>query len=123
MINGLAMATAKRSWYVPNVNIWGTKGWSDFDLLILEEIDSDNIVTFDRVNLGEGSQEIKFAQLTDFRGNSLPATIKNAKVFINPKSDDNCFLIGEASDSKFKIARSSDSPGSVTADLYILEFN
>ncbi len=121
MYSGYALANARRCWYVPDFNVWGTPGWGDLELVVVENIASVNSILFNAVNIGDGSQQVNYNNLTDFRGNKLPQSIKNPKIQIKPKSENSAFIIGTETDSSFKIARSSDIRGAVKVDLMILE--
>jgi len=121
MYTGLERVTARRVWFVPEFNIWGTAGWADFDLMVVENVDGVESILFDSISLGETTQEVAFAELTDFRGNSLPDTITNPRIIVRPRSEAGGFVVGEESDLKFKIARDSEAAGPVTVDLLVIE--
>lgn len=120
MLTGYALANSQRCWYVPDFNVWGTSGWGVFDFLMVEHAAVDTIL-FDSLNISSNAQEINFNDLTDFRGNNLPLSIKNPKVFIKPRSGENTFIVGAESDNSFKIARDSGTNGPVIVDLFVLE--
>ena len=120
---GYLLHHTKRSWYVPDVNVWGTAGWADFDYLVLEEINSVRSIFYNSVSLDEGAQEIAYEQLVDFRGNKLPAEISNPKVFIKPRSAEPVFIVGSESNRQFSIASASQSSAPVLVDLYVVELN
>ena len=118
---GYALANAKRSWYVPNLQVYGTKGWGEFEYLIAEDINSVVSVLFDKISLGDNSQHIMFADLVDIKGNSLPSSLVNPKVIVKQKSDNTAFIVGDESSTGFKIVRTSASSQVVQVDLYIIE--
>jgi hypothetical protein len=121
MNTGFSLATAKRSWYVPDIQVWGAEGWGDFEYLILEDVESVNSILFDKKSIGENNQLIKYADLRDFRGNLLPEKIINPKIMIKNKTEKSAFIIGSESDEGFTIARESSAQNPVPVDLYIIE--
>ena len=121
MISALTRVTSRRVWFVPHFGVWGAPDWSDVDYLAVEEIDSVKSVMFDRVSIGESTQSVKFCDLIDRRGNSLPDSIANPVVVARPRTSDAVFVVGEETSEGFKIARSSASSGPVTVDLMIIE--
>ena len=121
MLSGYALAAAKRSWYVPDINIWGTAGWGVFEYLLVENVNSTKSVLFDTTSIGDSSQVLYFDDLIDHKGNQLPQTIKNPKVFLKPKTEERAYVIGDESSTGFKLVRNSDSRSPVLVDLYIVE--
>jgi len=115
------MIKTHRIWYVPDLNVWGTPGWGEIDLLMLENVDTVKSILFDSVNIGDNSQEIKFADLVDFRGNYLPATIENPKIIVKSKGEDIAFIVGEETNETFKIAHAVDITTSLKVDLFVYE--
>lgn len=118
---GYALANTKRSWYVPNLQIYGTVGWGQFEYLITENLNSIVSVFFDKISIGDSSQHMFFGDLIDIKGNNLPSTLKNPKVLVKPKSEGSAYIVGDESSTGFKIVRTSDSPQVVQVDLYIIE--
>ena len=96
---------------------------SDAELLFLiaEEVNSITRLGFNQITTGDSSQNVNFADLTDFKGNSLPAEIDSPKIITVPRSEYNAFVIGNESDFGFKIARDPNAPGTIDVDLYIFE--
>ena len=121
MITALPIVTANRVWFVPEFNIWGTAGWGEFDLMAVENVNGTNSILFDSISVGETAQEVMFADLTDFRGNSLPETIKNPRIIVRPRGEATGFIVGEETPRQFKIACPPDSLQPVTVDLLIVE--
>ena len=121
MIAGLSDILSHRIWFVPDVVVWGVSGFGEVAFLSLEQVGSDKTVLFGSFNVGDGSQVISFADLVDYRGNTLPATINTPRILIRSHSPDAVFIVGTESDSSFKIARDSESSEPVTVDLFILE--
>ncbi len=123
MITGLSTILSHRTWFVPDVVIWGLPGLGEVEFLMLEQVGSDNTVLFGSFTVGDGSQVISFADLVDFRGNTLPETINTPRVLVRSHSPDAVFIVGTESDSSFKIARDPESSEPVTVDLLILEMD
>ena len=121
MNSGFSLATAKRSWYVPDIQVWGTEGWGDFEYLLLEDVASVDSILFDKKSIGENSQLIKYENLRDFRGNLLPAQISNPKIIIKNRSEKSAFIVGAETEEGFSIARESSTIVPVPVDLYIIE--
>ena len=121
MLTGYALANTKRSWYVPDVSIWGTKGFGEFEILTIENVEAVKSLFFDSASIGDNSQSLAYNDLYDFRGNRLPVSIKNPKVFVKPRSADTVFVVGRESEKKFKIVRSASTPAPALVDLYIVE--
>lgn len=121
MLSGYALANVKRSWYVPDVQVWGSVGWGTFEYLLVENVDSTKSVLFDSLSIGDDSQVVNFSDLIDCKGNHLPQTITNPKVFIKQKSEKGAFVVGDESDNGFKVSRYSNTDQPVKVDLYIIE--
>ena len=118
---GLETLTARRAWFVPGFMVWGVAGPGELEYLALEQIGSNLSVYFGAATLDDGPQEVSFGDLTDHRGNNLPATIKAPRIFPRSKSTDTVFVIGSESNSSFQIARDQASTGPVPVDLLIVE--
>ena len=121
MNNGLVQLTSHRIWHIPNFNVWGVQNLGEIEYLNLEQVDSTKSVAFGSVSIGDSSQSVSFAGLTDRRGNSLPANITKALVIARPLSDRQVFMVGTETSTGFKIARDSKSNKPVTTDLIIIE--
>ncbi len=120
-MTGYALANTKRSWYIPNLHVYGTIGWGEFEYLLAENVNSVVSVLFDSVSIGDNSQQISFRDLIDHKGNKLPDTLTNPRVIIKQKSDSTAFIVGDESNFGFKIVRSEQSTKTVQVDLYIVE--
>lgn len=120
-MTGYALANLKRSWYIPNLNVYGTVGWGEFEYLLAENVNSVISVLFNAVSIGDNSQQIVYRNLIDHKGNSLPETLVNPKVIIKQKSEDRAYIVGDESSTGFKIVRSDQSSTPVPVDLYIVE--
>jgi len=121
MISGLEKVKSHRLWFVPEFGAWGLADWSEVAFLVAEEIQSTTSVLYGAVDIGDASQQVTFGDLTDHRGNHLPATIDAPRVFVRPRSAESAFVVGEESNQGFKIARDPDASGPVTVDLLIVE--
>ncbi len=118
---GLETLTARRVWFVPDFMVWGVAGPGELEYLALEQIGSEQSIYFGSATLDDGPQEVSFADLTDHRGNSLPATIHSPRIYPRSKSVDTVFIVGAESSSSFQIARDPASTGPVLTDLLIVE--
>ena len=121
MNNGLVQLTSHRIWHIPSFNVWGVQNLGEIEYLNLEQVDSTKSVAFGSISIGDSSQSVTFAGLTDRRGNSLPANITKALVIARPLSDRQVFMVGAETSTGFKIARVSKSNKPVTTDLIIIE--
>ena len=121
MNNGLVQLTAHRIWHVINFNVWGVQNLGEIEYLNLEQVDATKSVAFGSINIGDSSQSVSFAGLTDRRGNSLPANIAKPLVIARSLSDRQVFMVGTETSTGFKIARDSKSNKPVTTDLIIIE--
>ena len=121
MLSTLSRVTSRRIWFVPRFSVWGSAQLCTIDYLSIEEADSVKSVFFNRVGVGDSSQSVLYENLVDFRGNHLPATIKNPRVVIRPRSTDVAFVVGDETGSGFSIAASATAAGPVPVDLIVIE--
>ena len=121
MNNGLNNLKSRRMWVVPDFVVWGLSGLGQIDYLAVEEVDSAKSVSFGSVGIGDTAQSVSFSNMTDVRGNQLPASINRALVTARPRNESPVFVIGTETSSGFKIARDPNAPGPVTVDLIITE--
>jgi len=108
-------------WLVPDFVVWGLPGLGEIEYLDVENIDGTKSVSFGSAGIGDTSQSVTFANLTDVRGNSLPAFLNRSLVTVRSHDQSQVFVVGTETDSGFKIARDADSLGPVTVDLIITE--
>jgi hypothetical protein len=121
MLTGLERLTSRRNWLVPGVNIWGLAGIGEVYFLAAEEVDMETSIYFGYADIGQAEQEVRYEQLTDHRGNNLPATIDSPHIVPLSRSQYPVFLVGDGSDEQFRVARSPEAPGPVLADLLVME--
>lgn len=121
MIAGLEKVKSRRVWFVPNFVVWGLPVWAEIEFLAVEKVASDKAVFYGSLDIGDTSQQAAFSDLTDHRGNQLPSTISSPRVFVRLRSQEVVFVVGEESDTTFKIARDPDASGPVTVDLLVVE--
>jgi hypothetical protein len=112
---------SRRIWVVKDFLVWGTSDQAQLRYLGLETINSTGRLMFGTASLGGSQQNVIFSELVDFRGNHLPSSIDFPKVLIRLRSSYAVYLAGEESDYGFRIARETDAPGPVMADLFIIE--
>jgi hypothetical protein len=112
---------SRRLWVVRDIMIHGLASDAEFYYLAGETVDSTNRLMFGTGNIGGAAQDILFADLTDFRGNNLPVSIESPRILIRPRSPYPAYLIGEESNSGFRIARDPKAPGPINVDLFIYE--
>jgi len=113
----------RRLWVVRNFQVWGTSGEAGFYYLGVENVYSIKRVMFGQSGVGGTAQDVLFSELTDFRGNWLPANIKSPKVIVRFRSPYGAYLIGDESNLGFRIIRDSSSAGPVNVDFFIFEMD
>ena len=121
MTTGFEKIAARRAWFVPHFVVWGLPVREEMEFLVLEKIATDEAVYFGCLDIGDTSQQVVFSDLTDHRGNQLPATISSPRVVIRPRSRETAFIVSQESPADFKIARDPEASGPVMVDLMIVE--
>ncbi len=121
MSTALERITSKRTWFVPGVVVSGVSGVETLDYLAVETVDGQATIFYGNADLGQGAQQFLFQQLTDDRGNQLPRNLDGPRVFVRPTGDDSAYVVGQESDSGFKLARSISAGSDVIVDLFIIE--
>jgi len=121
-VNSLPLITAKRTWFVPDLVVWGLPSLGDHDYLSLESTSSGSTVCFGSASLSEASQTVIFGQLRDHRGNLLPSALTSPRVLIRTHSEGSAFVVGKETSTGFKVARDPDSASAMVVDLLVVEF-
>jgi hypothetical protein len=121
MISGLERILSKRIWFISDLQVWGLSNLGETEFAAVEQGGSSANIFFGTVGIGDGPQTVLFNQLTDHRGNNLPASIASPCVLIRPRTKDAVFIVGTESPTGFKIARDSDSTTPTLVDLMIIE--
>ena len=119
-MSSLSDVLARRVWLVPEFSVWGTAGFGETDLLVVEQIGSTSSVFFGAVDIGGSEQEALFDSLIDHRGNRLPAEIDSPCVIPKSKGPIVPFIVGRESNIGFRIAQSG-SPTPISSDLLVVE--
>lgn len=78
-------------------------------------------IIFAREILGGFEQSVNFSQLYDFKGNQLPPTISSPKVIILQKNEVQCLIVGQESQTGFKIAKLAQTQQNGIVDVVIVE--
>jgi hypothetical protein len=120
-MNTLTYLKGHRLWVVRDVLVWGLASDASFYFMGEEDVDSTGRLLFGTASIGGEAQGIQFGDLTDYRGNSLPSSIDSPRVLIRPRSSYIAYLVGEESNSGFKVARDNSAPGPISVDLFIYE--
>ena len=118
---GLTKLNSRRMWVVPSFVVWGLSGLGEVEFLSIEQVDSTKTVSFGSAGIGDTTQPVIFANLTDVRGNFLPATIKRPLVTARSQNQSQVYVVGNETNFGFKIVRDPDANGPVTVDLIITE--
>jgi hypothetical protein len=121
LIAGYEKVRAHRSWIVKNLSVWGLSRWGTIEFAAVDLIGTGKAVYYGTGDIGESVQRIHYADLVDYRGNSLPAVINAPVVMIKPRSRFGAYLIGDEGAADFVIARDEEASEAVTVDLYIVE--
>jgi hypothetical protein len=121
MISGWERLNSRRTWFVPDFAVWGQPSLGEHEFLALEKIGSTRSIYYGTASIGDSQQEVLFSQLTDHRGNTLPASIESPRVFVRVKGGTSAFVSGSEATDRFKIARDAAADGPVTVDLWIVE--
>ena len=121
MSSGLEAVKAKRVSFIHNYSIWGVSQDAEIDFSVVESVDAISTILFGNQAIGSSLQEVAFEDLTDHRGNKLPQQIDSPRVIPRSQSDQHLFIVGQESDTNFKIARNSDVTESILCDLMIIE--
>jgi len=117
----LTYLKGRRLWVVRDVLVWGLASDASFYFLGEEDVDSTGRLLFGAATIGGEAQDIQFGDLVDYRGNTLPSSIDSPRVLIRPRSSYLAYLVGEESNTGFKIARDTSAPGPVSVDFFIYE--
>ena len=99
----------RRMWVVKNFVVWGEYFSASFLFLYSEMGVSNKRIIFQQANLGGAEQEVEFFSLYDIKGNQLPASINQPKVVVLQKSPNTCLVVGEETNSNFKVAKLNDT--------------
>lgn len=121
MITGLERVQSRRMWFVPELSVWGLAGWGEVDYVVAEQVGSTVSILYGQSGLGEDAQLVVFAELRDHRGNILPPQIESPLVLVRPRTSENAYVVGQESETAFKIARDSSAARPVMTDLLIIE--
>jgi hypothetical protein len=117
----LTYLKSRRLWVVRDVQVWGLASDAQFFYLGVENVQSTARLMFGISSIGETAQDIQFSSLIDHRGNNLPEAINNPRVLIRQRTPFNVYLVGEESNSGFRVVRDPAAPGPVSADFFIYE--
>ena len=120
-MTGLEIVTSRRVWFVPDFSVWGQPSLGVHEYLALEQADSTWSIYYGSAAIGDNSQEVLFSQLTDHRGNSLPASMESPRVFARAQDGTPVFVVGREGADRFKIAHAANAAGPVAVDLMIVE--
>src|SRR3990170_8108390 len=111
----------RRVWVVNNFSVYGEYSAVTPVLVWSEMGASSHRIIFSREILGGFEQAVSFAQLYDFRGNQLPLSIASPKVIILQKNEVDCLVVGQETQTGFKIAKLSQTEQNGMVDLVIVE--
>lgn len=121
MSTALSQVTSRRMWFVPQFQVWGQSGLGEVDYLVVEQTGSTAGMYHCRQALGQPAQSVRFDELIDHRGNSLPSSMANPRVIIRQRSDRQAWIVGNETAESFRIAREMSVSEPATVDLLIVE--
>lgn len=112
---------SRRLWVVRDILVWGIASDAQFYYLGVENVDSTGRLMFGMSTVGDAAQDVQFSDLVDHKGNALPSTIAFPRILISPRSPHIAYLVGEESNTGFRVARDPEAPGPVSVDFFIYE--
>jgi hypothetical protein len=121
MISGLEKVMSRRVWFVPDFAVWGQPNIGLVEYITVEQVGSTTNVMYGVADIGDSPQRVLFSQLTDHRGNQLPATIKAPRVMPRARSAESAFVVETESPTGFRIAHEGSGATPVTVDLLVIE--
>lgn len=110
-----------RSWLVENVPVSGVWPGALVPIVAAEGTGTDRRLVYTLAPLGGQTQSVSFAELTDFRGAKLPATLNKPKVIVLPKSNAAVIVVGPETATGFALAATAGIQATATVDLWIVE--
>ncbi len=117
----LAYLRSRRAWLVKDIAIWGTDREAELKIALTEQVGSDVRLGWWSISLGGQFQYINFTDLTDSRGNQLPASIVNPAIIIIPRGKPGAFIKSVDGDAGFSVARNDSDSAPVLIDVMIFE--
>jgi len=121
MNSTLALLRGRRLWAVENLVVWGSLASFESKFLVTENSGVGKRLLFWKVGMGGSVQTVRFEDLVDVRGSSLPKHISRPKVIVLPKTDVNVVIACRETSSSFEIAKTSKTSASGLVDLLIFE--
>jgi|CXWL01.1.fsa_nt_gi hypothetical protein len=116
-----ALILSKRSWFVPDVRVWGTTGLGELDMVQVERVNGVSSLYHQQIILEGAGQVVRYDSLADYRGNQLPSSLQSPKILVRPRAVDISVAVTSESEESFSIARSSANADAVQVDLYVME--
>lgn len=116
-----ALLLAKRSWFVPDVRVWGSEGLGKLDLVLVEKVLGISSIFHQQSVLEGAGQVLRYDALADHRGNTLPSALQSPRVFVRARDVDTRVAVTQETAESFSVVRTSDAAESVEVDLYIVE--
>lgn len=120
-MQALTYLRGHRIWFIREYNVWGLADDAELLYLGLENVDSTGRLMFGFTSVGGAAQNILFGEMIDFRGNRLPASMNSPKVIARSRSPHAVYLIGDESNTGFRVARDPGAPGPLAADFFVFE--
>ena len=110
-----------RMWFVPDIVAWGLPGLGPIEYVVAEDRDTETVVMYGSAVPGGADQTVSYADLTDHRGNSLPAELSAPRVLVRPRGSVPAFVVGPETPASFRLARNPSAPDPVRTDLLVIE--
>jgi hypothetical protein len=121
MTDTLAYLRGHRLWLVRDFVVWGSLAAYEFSFLVTGMEASAKRIEFLTVPLGGELQKVNYADLADFRGNNLPASLTNPKVVALAKGSVGVIVVGREDSGSFMIAKTSPEGSCGLCDLLVIE--
>ncbi len=117
----LNMLLGRRMWMVPGIVIWGEMAGFEPEFIIIENDGAARRIMHGHFNIGGRSQVLKFADLTDQRGNKVPAALTNPTVIPITRGGIHVAVQGSPDSESVRLAQATPSNQAVVTDLLIIE--
>lgn len=117
----LSYLLGRKMWLVPNVNVWGEIADFSAELALTENTGGQKRILFGSFSVGGATQLVYFGDLTDARGNSLPAALVNPSVAVLLKDDVIVVVSGTPTSKSFRLAKATATDRNGVCDLLIVE--
>ncbi len=117
----LGYLLGKRMWWIGGLNVWGELAATTPKFLISESDAGGFRILRASYSLGGMTQDVRFGELVDVKGNLLPSIINRPRVVPISRGATSAVIQGEAQADSFRIAKANATSAPVLVDLLIIE--